>query len=115
MSARSSEFDSCAAISAVSATLRSRQFVPALALALAALSGCAHAPTDAPRPEWLAGAPPATRVARRIEEPMICRTTKPTGSHVEQQVCLTPEDDRRQRDSARQILRAAMTAPWRGR
>lgn len=97
------------------ATLRST-VVPVVVAALCGslLGACAHAPPSS-EAAWLDGAPSAQRVGRRAAEPRVCRTTKPTGSHVEQQVCLSPEDDRLQRDAARRILQAASSAPWRGR
>lgn len=88
--------------------------MPAACAACVALcSACAGAPPV--QSGWLDGAPSAQRIDRRAAEPRVCRTAKPTGSHVEQQVCLSPEDDRRQRDAARALLRAAASAPWRGR
>lgn len=96
-------------------TAPSRPGAATLACVAGALlcGACATAPPG--RAAWLEGAPSAQRVDRRAAEPRVCRTIKPTGSHVEQQVCLSPEDDRRQRDAARRLLQAAASAPWRGR
>jgi hypothetical protein len=51
----------------------------------------------------------AAEVRRNLDgsDPLVCRVERPTGSHRTQRVCLSAEDDRRQRDMVQMLLNPA--------
>jgi hypothetical protein len=83
-----------------------------LPLALAAVLLLGACTTTQPVPEAAArlaydGDPEiAAEVRRNLDgsDPLVCRVERPTGSHRKQRVCLTAEDDKRQRDMVQLML-----------
>jgi hypothetical protein len=53
------------------------------------------------------------RLAKSRQGDQICRYGKPTGSHIDTWICLTPQEDAAQRAMAFSLLQRALEAPWR--
>jgi hypothetical protein len=77
-----------------------------LAAAASLLFACAGTPAKLTDTEM-------ARLGKSRQGEQICRYGKPTGSHIEMWICLTPQEDAAQRAMAFNLLHRALEAPWR--